>query len=96
MKVKELIAQYPNYMVVEKGYPDSFPFSELPRELQGLTGKAYEKVEMELEVMGYEVSHKPFVSVDITSALFGGKKKRNRHYQGTLYIYLKGDKKRRR
>ena len=48
---------------------------------------------MELEVMGYEVSHKPFVSVDITSAVFGGKKRRNRHYQGTLYIYLKGAKR---
>ena len=95
MKVKELIAKYPKYMVVEQGYPDSIPFTELPKELQGLSGKAYEKVEMELEVKGYEVHNKPFISVDITSALFGGKKGRNRHYEGTLYIYLKGDKKRR-
>lgn len=93
MKVKDLIAQYPNYSVIEQGYPDSIPFTELPKELQGLSGKAYEKVEMELEVMGYEVSHKPFTSVDITSAVFGGKKRRNRHYQGTLYIYLKGAKR---
>ena len=58
MKVKELIAKYPGYMVIEKGYPDSIPFSELPRELDGLRGKAYEKVEGELRVYGYSVSHK--------------------------------------
>ena len=95
MKVKELIARYPNHNVVEMGYPDSIPFTELPRELQGLSGKEYQKVEMELEVMGYEVIDKPFTSVDITHLVFGGKKRRNKHYEGTLYIYLKGGKKRR-
>ena len=95
MKVKELIAKYPNYMVVEMGYPDSIPFTELPRELQGLSGKAYEKVEMELEVIGYKVHSKPFTSVDITHLVFGGKKRANKSYEGTLYIYLKGNKKRR-
>ena len=94
MKVKELIAKYPGYMVIEKGYPDSIPFNELPRELDGLRGKAYEKVEGELRVYGYSVSHKPFTSVDITPALFNtGKKPNNISYKGELVIYLKGRKR---
>ena len=95
MKVKELISKYPKYQIIEQGYPDSFPFSELPRELQGLHGKQYEKVEMELEVKGYKAVAKPVTCIDITAALFGGKKRPNATYDGTLYIYLKGDKKRR-
>lgn len=95
MKVKELVKKYPGYQVIEKGYPDSFPFADLPKELQGLSGKAYEKVEMELEVKGYKVQDKPFTSVDITHAIFGGKKRPNQSYKGMLYIYLKGNKKRR-
>lgn len=95
MLVKELIKKYPGYLVVEMGYPDSLPFTELPKELQGLSGKAYERVEMELEVKGYEVHDKPFTSVDITHCIFGGKKRPNQSFKGTLYIYLKGDKKRR-
>lgn len=91
MKVKELIAKYPRYNVIEMGYPDSIPFTELPKELDGLSGKAFQKVEMELEVKGYDVIHKPVTCIDITSALFGGKKKPNATYEGTLYIYLKGD-----
>ena len=94
MKVKELIAKYPNYQVVEMGYPDSIPFTMLPKELDGLHGKAYEKVEMELEVKGYKVVDKPHTSIDITHLVFGGKKRPNKSYDGTLYIYLKGDKKR--
>lgn len=89
MKVKELIAKYPKHSVIEMGTPKDFPFSNLPRELQGLSGKAYEKVEMELEVKGYDVVDKPHIDIDITAALFGGKKKRNKHYDGYLYIYLK-------
>ena len=96
MKVKELIAKYPKYSVIEQGYPDSFPFSDLPRELQGLYGKAYEKVEMELEVMGYDAIAKPHTDIDITAALFGGKKKPNPHYEGTLYIYLKGTERKKK
>ena len=96
MKVKELIAKYPNYSVVEMGYPDSIPFTELPKELQGLSGKAYEKVEMELEVKGYKVVHKPHTDIDITHLVFGGKKKPNKSYDGFLYIYLKGKEKRKR
>jgi len=92
MKVKELIAKYPGYSVIEKGYPDSFPFTMLPKELQGLSGKAYEKVEMELEVKGFKVIHKPHTDIDITSTLFGGKKKPNQTYKGTLEIYLVSDK----
>ena len=92
MKVKELIAKYPKYSVVEMGTPNDIPFTNLPRELQGLHGKAYERVEMELEVKAYQVYDTPHTDIDITAALFGGKKKRNRHYNGTLYIYLKGDK----
>ena len=94
MKVKELIAKYPNYQVVEMGYPDSIPFTMLPKELDGLHGKAYEKVEMELEVKGYKVVNKPHTDIDITHLVFGGKKRPNKSYDGTLYIYLKGDKKR--
>lgn len=96
MKVKELKEKYPNYNIVEMGYPDCIPYTMLPRELDGLRGKEYERVENELEVKGYKVVDKPFTSVDITAALFGGKKKRNRHYKGTLYIYLKSDKPYRR
>lgn len=94
MKVKELIAKYPNHNVVEMGYPDSMPFTNLPKELQGLSGKAYQKVEMELEVKGYKVFNKPFESIDITHCIFGDKKRPNPKYAGTLYIYLKGNKRR--
>lgn len=83
MKVKELKAKYPNHLVVEMGYPDSLPFTEIP---SGNTD--------EMEVKGYKVKNKPFVSIDITQALFGGKKRKNRSYDGHLYIYLKGNKKR--
>lgn len=93
MKVKELVKKYPNYQVIEKGYPNSFPFADLPKELNGLSGKAYEKVEMELEVKGYKVDNKPFTTIDITHCVFGGKKRPNKSYDGKLYIYLKGDKR---
>lgn len=89
MKVKDLIVKYPNYSIVEMGTPNDIPFTNLPNELWGLSGKAYEKVEMELEVKGYEVIAKPHTSVDITHLIFGGKKKPNKSYDGTLYIYLK-------
>ena len=92
MKVKELLAKYPGYSVVEMGYPDSIPFTMLPKELQGLRGKEYEKVEMELEVKGYKVFDKPHTDIDITAALFGGKKRPNPSYKGTLEIYLVSDK----
>ena len=67
MKVKELVEKYPNHLVVERGYPNSIPFTELPKELRGLTGKAYNNVLMELEVKGYKVSNKPFTEVDINN-----------------------------
>lgn len=93
MKVKELIAKYPNYQVVEMGYPGCIPFTCLPKELQGLSGKAYEKVEMELEVKGYKVFHNPHTNIDITHLVVGGKKRPNSHYEGTLEIYLCGNKR---
>lgn len=94
MKVKELIAKYPNHSVVEQGTPNDIPFTNLPKELQGLSGKAYTKVEMELEVKGYKVVNKPFTSIDITHCVFGGKKRPSKHYDGYLYIYLKDGKRR--
>lgn len=95
MKVKELIAKYPDYQVVEKGYPDSFPFYELPKELRGLYGKDYQKVVNELEVKGYKVIEKPHTNIDITHLIVGGKKRPNSTYKGTLEIYLMSNKKRR-
>ena len=92
MKVKELIAKFPHYQIVEQGFPDSLPFTQLPKELQGLQGREYYKVFYELEVKGFKALKKDYVCIDITSALFGGKKKPNPKYEGTLYIYLKGDK----
>ena len=92
MKVKELRAQYPNHLVVEMGTPRDIPFTNLPKELQGLSGKAYEKVEMELEVKGFEVVNKPFKSIDITHCVFGGKRRPSKSYDGHLYIYLKEGK----
>jgi len=89
MKVKELIAKYPNHSVVEMGTPKDIPFTNLPKELQGLSGKAYEKVEMELEVKGYKVVDKKFTSIDVTHLVLGGKKKKSKTYDGYLYIYLK-------
>lgn len=94
MKVKDLIKKYPGYQIVEKGYPDSWPFSDLPKELQGLRGKEFEKVEMELEVKGFKVIDKPHTNIDITHCVLGGKKRKNAAYKGTLIIYLKGDKRR--
>ena len=96
MKVKELIAKYKGYKIIETGYPDSAPFAMLPKELDGLYGKAYEKVSNELEVKGFKVIEKPHTDIDITAALFGGKKRPNPSYKGTLYIYLKSDKPRRK
>ena len=93
MKVKELKAKYPHHLVVEQGTPNDIPFTNLPKELQGLSGKAYEKIEMELEVKGYEVTNKPFKSIDITAALFGGRQRKPKEYAGHLYIYLKEGKK---
>ena len=90
MKVKELIAKYPNHSVVEMGTPNDITFTNLPSELQGLSGKAYEKVEMELEVKGYKVVNKKFTSIDVTHLVFGGRKRPSKTYDGYLYIYLKG------
>lgn len=93
MKVKELIAKYPNYDVVMQGYPDSIPYTQLPSELNGLTGKKFMAVAEELEVKGYEAIAKPFTSLDITHLFMGGKKRPNKTYDGQLYIYLKGGSK---
>ena len=93
MKVKDLKAKYKGYKFIEMGYPDCIPFTQLPKELDGLYGKEYEKVENELDVKGYRVYHKPHTDIDITAALFGGKKKPNPHYEGTVEIYLKGRKR---
>ena len=93
MKVKELIKKYPNYKVVEMGYPGCIPFTCLPSELNGLHGKAYEKVFMELEVKGYEATYHPHTDIDITHLIIGGKKRPNPSYEGVLEIYLKGDKR---
>ena len=93
MKVKELIKKYPGYKIIEMGYPNCIPFTQLPSELNGLYGKEYEKVLNELEVKGYKVYHKPHTDIDITHLFTGGKKKSNPHYEGTVEIYLKGNKK---
>ena len=93
MKVKELIKKYPNYDVIPSGYPDCIPFTLMPKELDGLHGKAYDKVFMELEVKGYEAVAKPHTNVDITHLVFGGKKRPRPSFDGFLYIYLKGDKR---
>ena len=92
MKVKELIAKYPNHDVIAQGYPNSIPFTQLPSELQGLSGKAYEKAFMELEVKGYKVENKQFTSIDSTHIGCGGKKRPNKTFDGKLFIYLKSDK----
>ena len=92
MKVKDLTKKYQGYHIIEKGYPDSTPFFDMPKELQGLYGKEYAKALSELKVYGYRVKHKPHVAIDITSAVFGGKKRPNTHYKGTVEIYLKGRK----
>lgn len=92
MKVKELVAKYPGYSVTEMGYPDSIPFCEMPKELQGKHGKEYVKILNELEVVGYEVIEKPHTDIDITHLIFGGKKRPNVSYKGYLNIYLVSDK----
>ena len=92
MKYKELVAKYKGYQVIEKGYPNSTPFTFLPHELDGLHGKAYVRVLNELEVKGYKVVEKPTTSIDITHLVFGGKKRPNHTYKGTLYVYLTSDK----
>ncbi len=96
MKVKELEAKYKGYKIIHKGYPDSIPFTMLPKELNGLSGRAYTRVANELEVKGYKVIEKPHTDIDITAALFGGKKRPNPHYKGIVEIYLKSDKPYRR
>ena len=88
MKVKEIIKLYPNYQIIGKGYPTSQPFAQLPKELNGLYGREYEKVFNELEVKGYEVKENPHTCIDITHCVFGGAKRRNRSYRGTVVLYL--------
>ncbi len=83
MKVKELKAKYKGYMFIEMGYPDSIPFTEIP---SGNTD--------EMEVKGYEVKNKPFTNIDITHSVFGGKKRSNQSYKGSIRIYLVSNKKR--
>lgn len=93
MKVKELLKKYPDYDVIEKGYPSSGPFMELPKELIGLYGKQYTKVCNELDVKGYKVISEPYESIDITHCIFGGEKRTNTKYKGRLEIYLRGTSK---
>lgn len=92
MKVKELLAKYKGYQVMPKGYPNSAPFTLLPHELDGLHGKAYDRVFNELEVKGYKVVERPTTEIDFTHLIVGGKKRPNNTYKGTLYIYLVSDK----
>ena len=92
MKVKELIAKYPRFQVVEMGYPDSIPFTQLPKECNGLYGSQLKKVIDNLEVKGYKAINKPHTNINITHVICGGKKRPNSHYEGILEIYLKSDK----
>lgn len=92
MKYKELIAKYKGYQVIRKGYPNTAPFAFMPKELNGLHGKAYERVLNELEVKGYKVVENPSATIDITSLVLGGKKRPNNTNKGTLFVYLVSDK----
>lgn len=92
MKVKELLAKYKEYQVFPSGYPKTAPFTLMPHELDGLHGKAYDRVYNELEVKGYKVIENPTTTIDFTHLIVGGKKRPNHTYKGTLYIYLRSDK----
>ncbi len=92
MKYKELVAKYKGYQVIKKGYPNTAPCTLMPKELNGLYGKAYTRVLNELEVKGYKVVKEPTTSIDISHLLLGGKKRPNHTYKGTLYVYLTSDK----
>ena len=96
LKVKELKAKYKGYKIVEKGYPDSIPFTMLPKELNDLHGKAYEKALDEWEVKGFKVIEKPHIDINITHLIVGGKKRPNSSYKGILEIYLKSAEPRRK
>ena len=93
MKVKELTKKYKGYRIVCMGYPDSIPYTQLPRELNGLYGKEFEKVLNELEVKGYDVIEKEHTDTDITHLILGGKKRPNPTYKGYVHIYLKSVKR---
>lgn len=93
MKVKELIKKYPGYEIIVQGYPNSIPFTQLPRELRGLTGKAFKRVCDELEIKGYKIVEKQYTSLDITYLITGSGERLDIAYKGTLYIYLKGTKR---
>lgn len=94
MKVKELRKKYKGYKIIEMGYPDSIPFTMLPKECQGLYGKELAKVIDELEVKGYKVYEHPHTDINITHLILGGKKRPNPSYKGTVEIYLVSNKKR--
>ena len=94
MKLKELREKYKGYHILEMGYPDSIPFTELPIKTYGLVGKSYEKATEDLEVKGFKVYEEPYTDINITHLILGGKKRPNTTYKGSVEVYLVSDKKR--
>lgn len=102
LKVKDVVAMYPDLCLVEQGYKESYAGTELPEELFSLIDfrlrdfpsakvKAqYDQILMNMEVKGYQVLKKPVKDRDLNYLADWQKPYRKNEYPGTLHIYLKG------
>lgn len=101
MKVKDLVAKYPDLCVVEQGYPESFACCDLPKEIDsGFVDRRTQdfinekkKAEymaklMDLPVKGYKAVKRPVTRVDLS--FVPQRRFVEKDYKGILYIYLKG------
>lgn len=77
MTYKDMTKKYPGYQIIQKGYKDSRPFSML----NGVTD--------DTPILGYEVKEREIEYTDVTSAVFGGKKRPNPRYKGIVYVWYK-------
>lgn len=77
MTIKELKAKYPKYDIIESGYKGAIPYTLM----SGITEDS--------EILGMEIITGDKTAIDITHLIFGGKKRKNKHYDGEIYVWYK-------
>lgn len=77
MKLKEIKQKFKGYRIVERGYRNSAPYAFM----NGVTS--------DTDIKGYEVKEEPVTLIDITSAVMGGGKKKDKSYKGTVTVWYK-------
>lgn len=92
MKVKELVEKYSTYMVSYQGFPDSRPFSDLPKELENKKGKELDALASDFEVKGYDVENRRIIYQSPIPMYVQGLTPTIKKYDGILTIYLISDK----